>query len=75
MPSIYRISRKGQGPVVDVATVEAIEGAISAGKPSSVHIEEISTDPLPSGRTARRWGTAIKHPDGPVAVEPDPWES
>ena len=56
MPSIYRISRKGQGPVLDVATVEAIEGGISAGKPSSFHIDEISTDPLPSGHTGRSGG-------------------
>ena len=56
MPSIYRISRKGQGPVVVVATVEAFEGGISAGKPSAFHIDEISTDPLPSGHTGRSWG-------------------
>jgi hypothetical protein len=32
MPSIYRISRSDQEPVVDVGSVEAIEGAVGAGE-------------------------------------------
>jgi hypothetical protein len=74
MPSIYRISRSGRQPVVDVGSPDAIGGAVRAGKPGSYHIDEISSDPLPSGHTSRRWGTAIKHRDGTIAVEPDPWE-
>ena len=73
MPSIYRVSRDGLEPVADVGSPDAIEGAIRAGNPGSYHVDEISSDPLPSGHTARRWGTVIKHPDGTVAVEPDPW--
>jgi len=37
------------------------------------HIDEISSNPLPSGHTSRRWGTAIKRPDGAVTLDPDPW--
>ena len=59
---------------MDIASVEAIKVAIRAGKPGSFHIDEITSDPSPPGRTLRRWGTAIKHPEGTVAVEPDPWE-
>jgi hypothetical protein len=74
MPSIYRISRPGHKPIVDVGSAEAIEGVVRAEKPGTFHVDEIASDPLPSGHTARRWGTAIKHPDGTVAVEPDPWQ-
>ena len=74
MPSIYRISRGAREPVVDVGSPGAIEGAVQAGKPGSYHIDEIGSDPLPSGHTSRRWGTTIKHPDMTVAIEPDPWE-
>jgi hypothetical protein len=74
MPSIYRISRSGHKPIVDVQSPDGIESVIRAEKPGTFHIDEISSDPLPIGHTSRRWGTAIKHPDGTVAVEPDPWE-
>jgi hypothetical protein len=75
MPTIYRISAGGQEPIVDVASLDAIEPSVRAGKPGRYHIDGIASDPFPSGHTSRRWGTAIKHPDGMVAVEPDPWES
>ena len=74
MPSIYRVSRDGQEPVVDVGSPDAIESAVRVGKPGSYHIDEVCSDPLQSGHTSRRWVTAIKHPDGTVAVEPDPWQ-
>ena len=74
MPSIFRISRGARVPVVDVGSPTAIEDAVRATKPGHYHVDEISADPLPSGHTARRWGTAIKHPDGTVSVEPDPWQ-
>jgi hypothetical protein len=75
MPSIYRISQPGREPVVDVSSVEAIEGAIRDGVPGCYHVDEISSDQLPSGHTSRRWGTVIKRPDGKVAIDPDPWEA
>ena len=74
MPSIYRISRPGHKPVLDVGSLDVIEPAVRAGKAGSYHIDKISSDPLPSGHTSRRLGTAIKHPDGTVVVEPDRWE-
>jgi hypothetical protein len=73
MPTIYRISRPGREPITDFDAVEAIEGAIRAGGPGCYHGDEISAEPLPSGHTSRRWGTAIQRPDGAVAIEPDPW--
>jgi hypothetical protein len=29
---------------------------------------------LPSGYSCQRWGTAIRHADGRVTLDPDPWE-
>jgi hypothetical protein len=72
MPSVYRISRSGREPVVDVSSPDAIEGIVQAGDPGRYHIDEISSRPLSSGHTARRWGTAMKFPDGRFMVEPDP---
>jgi hypothetical protein len=73
MPRIFRISRPGREPITDVASVEAVEEAIRAGGSGCYHVDEISAEPLPSGHTSRRWGTAIKRPDGAVALAPDPW--
>jgi hypothetical protein len=73
MPSIYRISQPGREPVVDVGSVEAIEGAIRDGVPGCYHVDEIAAEPLLSGHTSRRWGTAIKRPDGRCTIDPDPW--
>ena len=53
----------------------AVERAIRAGGPGCYHMDQISADPLPSGHTSRRWGTAIKRPDGSVTLDPDPWPS
>ncbi len=75
MPSIYRISRNGQEPILDVAQVVELEPAIRSSEPGRYHIDEISADPLPSGHTSRRWGVGIRRPDGSVAIEPDPWDS
>jgi hypothetical protein len=73
MATIYRISQPGREPVVDAGTVEAIEGTIGAGGPGCYHIDEISSDVLPSGHTSRRWGKATWRPDGVITLDPDPW--
>jgi len=70
---MYRISRNGHEPIVDVDQAEAIEPAIRSGAPGRYHLDEISADALPSGYTSRRWGVGIKHRDGTVALDPDPW--
>jgi hypothetical protein len=70
---MFRISQSGQQPVVDVGTVDQIEPAARSLPPARYHIDEIAADPLPSGHTSRRWGVAIKFPNGSVELEPDPW--
>jgi hypothetical protein len=48
---------------------------VSNAPPGRYHVDEISVEPLPSGHTARRWVTAIRHDDGRVILDPDPWGS
>jgi hypothetical protein len=71
---MYRTSRDGQEPIIDVDQVDAIEAAIRSSEPGRDHVDEISRDPLPSGNTSRRWGVGIKRADGSVVIEPDPWD-
>jgi len=52
---MYRISGNGQEPIVDVDLVEAIEPVMRSNKPGRYHVGEISSEPLPSGHTSRRW--------------------
>ena len=70
-----RISQPGREPITDVDSIEAVEGAIRDGEPGRDHLDKIRAEPLPSGHTSRRWGTAIKRPDGAVTLDPDPWPS
>jgi hypothetical protein len=72
---MYRISRNGQEPIIDVDQIEAIEPAICSSGPSCYHVDEMSAPPLAGGHTSRRWGDGIKLADGSVVVELDPWPS
>ena len=46
---MYRISRDGQEPIIDVDTVDQLEPAIRASKPGRYHVDQIERDPLPIG--------------------------
>jgi hypothetical protein len=70
---MYRISRAGQEPIIDVGQVEAIKPAIGSSEPGRYHVDQISSDRMPGGYTSRRWGVGIKRPDGTVNREPDRW--
>jgi hypothetical protein len=75
MPSIYRISQPGRGPVVPVEAVESIEDVVKAGSPGCYHIDEISRDPLHSGHTSRRRGTTVRQPDDQCTLDLNPQPS
>jgi hypothetical protein len=60
--------------LLDVENVQQIEPVIRTADAGCYHVDEMSTKPLPSGHTVRRWGVGIKRADGTVAIEPDPWE-
>jgi hypothetical protein len=70
---MFRISRGGREPITDLDDVDQLEPAIRSSPLSRYHVDELSADPLPSGHTSRRWGVGIKHDDGVVVLEPDPW--
>jgi hypothetical protein len=38
---VYRISRNGQEPIIDIDTLEAIEPAIRSSYPGRYHVDEI----------------------------------
>ena len=61
--------------LIDVEHREQIEPVIRSSPPGRNHVDEMSTNPLPTGHTARRWGVGIKRDDGSVVIEPDPWET
>jgi hypothetical protein len=69
---MYRISHNGHEPISDVDQVEQLEPAVRTDESGRYHVDELSAEPLPSGHTSRRWGTAIMHPDGSVELKPDP---
>jgi hypothetical protein len=49
--------------------------ALGMPDPGPFVVEEVSRvlELLPSGHSCRRWGTAIRHPDGQVTLDPEPW--
>jgi hypothetical protein len=52
-----------------------IAHALGGARPDRFIVEEVSPagQLLPSGHSCRRWGTAVRHPDGQVTLDPDPW--
>ena len=72
---MFRISSAGQEPVVDVDRLDGVAPAIRGQESGRYHIDQIERDPLPSGRTSRRWGNGIKRDDISVAIERDSWEA
>lgn len=71
--SVYRVSDRDNDLVVDVDSVDAVERVVRSAKPGRYHVDEISSEPMPSGHTIRRWGVVINHADGTVTMDPDPW--
>jgi hypothetical protein len=75
MPRILRVNDPNGEPIRTADSQEGIKRVIKDLGPGRFHVDEISTDPLPSCRTSRRWGVGIKRPDGSVTLDPDPWPS
>jgi hypothetical protein len=74
MSRCFRISKGPDvGEILD--SVEALAASARDHGPGRYHVDEISTDPLPSGHTSRRWGFGIKRAAGSVELEPDPWDA
>jgi hypothetical protein len=71
---MFRIIREPNDSVIAVSPGE-IAQAIRHARPGRFVVEEVSPagQLLPSGHSCRRWGTAIRHHDGHVTLDPDPW--
>jgi hypothetical protein len=75
MPRILRVNNPNGEPIGAADSQEGIKRVIKDLGPGRYHVDEISSDPLPSGHTSRRLGVGIKRPDWAVTLDPDPWPS
>jgi hypothetical protein len=74
MSSTYLlIDSKGE-LLSDADIIGYLKGILSHLDAGRYVVDEIATDPLPSGHTARRWGVILKLDNGTIVEEPDPWE-
>ncbi len=73
--SLFRIVDRDGEMSADAATLDGVTEVVRLGPPGRYHVDEISAAPLPSGHTSRRWGSAARHDDGSVILDPDPWEA
>ena len=66
---MFRISRNGQEPIIDVDQVEAIEPAIRSSEPGRYRTEGKNVG-RNSDNTSRRWRVEIRepHPSGIVGL-------
>ena len=57
------------------ASPDEIGDALRHATPGRYDVEALSQagQLLPSGRSCCRWGTAIRHPDGQLTLDPNPW--
>jgi hypothetical protein len=67
---------KGDDIIARVREQGEIPGVLADAGPGRFIIEESSMagELLPSGYSCQRWGTVIRHSDGSVTIDPDPWE-
>jgi hypothetical protein len=75
MPRILRVNDLNGEPIRTADSQEGIKRVIKDLGKGRYHVDEISSDALPSGHTSRRWGVGIKRPDGVVTLDSDPWPS
>jgi hypothetical protein len=73
MPRTLRVNDPNGEPIGTADSEEGIKHEIEGLGPGGYHVDEISSDPLPSGHTSRRWGVGIKRPNGSVSLDLDPW--
>jgi len=69
----WLIESKGE-MLSDADSIGDLKGLLGDLKPGRYTVDEISSKPLPSGHTARRWGLLLKLDDGTVIEESDPWD-
>jgi len=72
--NFFRIVDRECEMLADADNLDGVTEIVRNAPAGRYQVDEISAKPLPSGHTARRWGTAIRHDDGRVRLDPDPWE-
>jgi hypothetical protein len=67
---------KGDDIIARVREQGEIPCVLADAGPGRFVIEESSMagELLPSGYSCQRWGTAIRHADGSVTLDADPWD-
>jgi hypothetical protein len=55
----------------DADDIEAVKGIVQDSEPGRFPIDEIADRPILAGNTARKWGSAVKFPNGTVILERD----
>jgi hypothetical protein len=71
MANGYHI-RLGSGAIVTFGSPQAIRESPEVHWPAGRYdVHEGSASGLPHGRVPRRWGVAVKSPDGAVSMTPD----
>ena len=74
MSITYRLVDSKGEMLSDADTIEYLKDILGHLEPGRYTVDEISSEPLPSGHTARRWGVLLKLDDGTIIEEPDPWD-
>jgi hypothetical protein len=75
MPIIYRLDDSQGELLASGDTIGYLEGLVADLGPGRYTVDEIRSEPGPSGHTRRRWGLIFKLEDGTIISEPDPWEA
>ena len=71
----YRLVDSKGEMLSDADTIEYLKGILGHLDAGRYTVDEIASEPLPSGHTARRWGVLLKLDDGTIIEEPDPWDA
>jgi hypothetical protein len=71
---MYRVSHKGKG-IDDADTRQGAREIVRSEPPGRYDVDEMRTEPFPSGHASPSWGRMIRRPDGRVQDEPWHWEA
>ncbi len=70
---MFRVSRGETG--FDADTLDQAQERPLQEEPGAYHVDAIRDDPSRSGHMSRAWGCLIRHADGTVQDEPNPWDA
>jgi hypothetical protein len=70
---MFRVSQRGEG-IDDAVSIDGAREIVRGQPPGRYDVDEIRTEPLPSGHPSRQWGRLIRQPDGRLEEEPWPWD-